>query len=240
MRRPIATHLLSTALLSLVLLGAAVEGRAARKLDKRQGESALSLVYVDESVRFYCKPCKEIVYSTLAVKSVAVEPLGDGYQLVLNGAAVDVAEVYVEDIGSDHQWANLGSLVGFLVEDRPRTLPPAVRDVERLRPHLGTYRGTVNGAEVELVLRLDTRAVDGSYETASGERRALRATAFNATRGAGKSLVLMERDERDRGTAVLQGRFEDDAFAGSWTSLDGKRKGTFELRRDAPSEEPRP
>jgi hypothetical protein len=237
MRRPIATHLLSTVL--LILLGTAVWGRPpVRKLDKGQGESALSLVRVGEAVRFYCKPCKEVVYSTLAVKSVAVEPLGDGYQLVLNGAAVDVDEVYVEDVGSDYQWANLGSLVGFLVEDRPRTLPPAVRDVERLRPHLGTYRGTVNGVEVVLVLRLDTRAVDGSYETASGERRALRATAFNATRGAGESLVLMERDERDRGTAVLRGRFEDDAFAGSWTSLDGKRQGTFELRRAAPSEEP--
>ncbi len=232
-------RLIVVIVLSLALLGGgAAEGRSIRKLDKRQGESALSLVYEGESVRFYCKPCNEIVYSSLKVSSVEVEPLGDGYRLVLNGETVDVAEVYVEDIGSDHQWANLASLLGFVVEDRPQTLPHAVRDVERLRPHLGAYRGLVSGAEVELELRLDGRALVGSYETASGVRRALRATAFNATRS-GKSLVLMERDERDRGTAVLQGRLdaESGTFAGTWTSLDGQRKEAFELARDEPTKE---
>jgi len=162
-------------LVTLALLGGgAAEGLSVRKIDKHQGEAALSLVYEDESVRFYCKPCQDVVYSSLRVSSVTVEPLGDGFQLVLNGEAVDVAEVYVEDIGSDHQWANLASLLGFVVEDRPQTLPSAVREVGLLRPHLGAYRGTVSGAEAELELQLAGRAVAGSYETASGSLRRLR------------------------------------------------------------------
>lgn len=221
-------------LVTLALLGgAAAEGRSVRKIDKRQGESARSLVREGDSVRFYCKPCQDVVYSSLQVSSVEVEPLGDGFQLVLNGEVVDLAEVYVEDIGSDHQWANLASLLGFVVEDRPQTLPPAVRDLELLRPHLGTYQGRVSGAEADLELRLDGRAVVGSYETASGASRALRATAFNAT-SSGKSLVLMERDERDRGTALLQGSFEGGTFAGTWASLDGQQKESFELQQEEP------
>lgn len=221
-------------LVTLALLGGtAAEGRSVRKIDKRQGESARSLVHEGETVRFYCKPCQDVVYSSLQVSSVEVEPLGDGFQLVLNGEAVDVAEVYVEDIGSDHQWANLASLLGFVVEDRPQALPHAVRDIELLRPLLGPYQGTVSGAEADFELRLDGRAVVGSYETASGASRALRATAFNAT-SRGKSLVLMERDERERGTALLQGSFDGATFAGTWTSLDGKQKESFELQQEKP------
>lgn len=221
-------------LVALALLGgAAAEGASVRKIDKRQGESALSLVHEGDSVRFYCKPCQDVAYASLQVSSIEVEPLGDGFQLVLNGEAVDVAEVYVEDIGSAHEWASLASLLGFVVEDRPQALPHAVRDVEILRPHLGAYRGMVAGAEAELQLQLEGRAVVGSYETVSGALRRLRATAFNATRSE-ESLVLMERDERDRGTAVLQGRFREGTFAGTWTSLDGQRKDSFELRREEP------
>jgi hypothetical protein len=221
-------------LVTLALLGGtAAEGRSVRKIDKRQGESARSLVLVGDSVRFYCKPCQDVVYSAVEVSSVLVEPFGDGFQLVLNGETVDLSEVYVEDVGSDHEWANLASLLGFVVEDRPQTLPHAVRDVELLRPHLGAYRGRVSGAEADLELRLDGRGLVGSYETASGVSRALRATAFNAT-SRGKSLVLMERDERDRGTALLQGGLEGATFAGTWTSLDGKQKESFELQQEEP------
>lgn len=227
MRRPNAVLLLTLALLA----GSAAEGASVRKFDKRQGESARSLVHPGEAVRFYCKPCQDVVYSSLQVSSVEVEPLGDGFQLVLNGEAVDVAEVYVEDIGSAHEWANLAALLGFVVEDRPQTLPHAVRDLEVLLPHVAAYRGSVNGGEAELTLQLEGRAVVGTYETASGSLRRLRATAFNATPSE-ESLVLMERDERDRGTALLRGRFQAATFAGTWTSLDGQRQGEFEFRRE--------
>ena len=94
MRRSIALSLLT-----LALLGAtAGEGRSVRKLDKRQGESALSLVHAGGSVRFYCKPCNEIVYSTLEVESAEVEPLGDGYRLACtHGPVFEAADFRWEE-----------------------------------------------------------------------------------------------------------------------------------------------
>jgi hypothetical protein len=229
---------LPAVLLALLALGdlTAAWPAAIRILDAGQGEDALDLVRQGETVRLYCKPCSEIAYSSLQVASRELKPLGDGHRLLLNGEDVDVIDVYVESIGREDEWVNLATLLGLVVKDRAHTLPRALRDVERLRPHLGSYRGLLGKTDVILELRLDGRALAGSYEMASG-RRALRATAFNATREK-TSLVLMERDDKNRGTGILKGHFDVDrldpqrrAFVGAWTSLDGKRQERFEFVR---------
>jgi hypothetical protein len=205
------------------------------RIDKGQGETALRMIREGETVRLYCKPCVDVVYSTVPVSSRTLRPSGGQYRLLLNGEAVDVAAVYVDD-GYGDGWENLATLLGIVVEGVRRDLPAALDEDTRLSPHAGHYAGTVGEAAVKMELVLRGRKLTGSYvHDGGGPSFKLLGTSYNATRQS-ETLALIERDAGDRVTATLRGELDavSGTFTGTHTSLDGAHQEPFRLSRASP------
>lgn len=200
-------------------------------VDQAQGDAALRMIREGDTVRLYCLPCTDVAYGSVVVESRGLRPRGEGFRLLLNGDAVDLSTVYVDD-GYGAGWKNLAVLLGFIDSTLAPELKPSLADAARLAPYSGSYAGTLGGAAIELELLMRGRGLVGSYSSAGGKPMRLVATVFGGPRGA-ETLVLVERDDDDRVTATLRGELAAAAgtFAGDRTPLDGSPAQAFRLRR---------
>lgn len=217
------------------------------RLDKGQGESAMRLIRDGETVRFFCKSCTDVVYTTLQVETRTLRPIGGKFELLLNDQPVDANELFV-DSGYGDGWDNLAELLGFVPKDSSPKLSRGLDDIARLTPHIGLYTGTLgeNTAKLELVLEgrrvtgslslglqdLDSPELDSPNLDGRQSVRPLRATAFNATRER-DTLTLVERDKSDNLAATLSGQLdaENRTFTGTRSPLDGSSPEPFQLTR---------
>lgn len=200
-------------------------------LDQAQGDAALRMIREGDTVRLFCAPCSDVTYGVVEVRERALEPLGERYRLLLNGDAVDVTTVFVDD-GYGNGWQNLALLLGFVDETLPRGLKTSLAEVSRLAPHTGRYAGTLGETPIEMELLLRGRGLIGSYSSGDGATHQLLAAAFTATRKA-ETLALIERDAGDRVTATLHGELDAAAgtFEGTRTPLEGTPVQPFLVRR---------
>lgn len=217
--------------ISLTLMGAAGLAAEPLRLDKAQGDAALRMIREGDTVRLYCQLCADVAYSPLEVRSRGLAPYRDRYRLLLNGEAVDISTVYVDD-GYGDGWKNLALLLGFLDDSIARELKASLADTSRLAPYSGDWAGTLGETPIELELLVRGRGLVGSYTAAGGETLRLLATAFGGPRQA-ETLALIERDADDRVTATLRGRLDaaKGTFEGTRTLLDGSSAQPFALRR---------
>lgn len=221
--------------LTLIILSLPLLADSGFRMDKGQGESAMRLIGVGETVRLYCKPCSDVVYTTIEVKTRELRPVGDLMQLVINGQVVDVAEVHF-DTGYGDGWDNLSEVLGFTPESKAKKLSRALDEVADVLPHMGHYTGKVGEVVGQLEFVLDQRRVTGSLELAGQSKaRKLSATAFGVTRQS-ETMALVERNASDRLTATWRGQFDATAgtFSGERTPLDGSPAQQFLLTRAQP------
>ncbi len=220
--------------LLLLSLAAPLAAEPIYKADKAQGETALRMIHDGETIRLYCKPCYEVVYTAVSVSSRQLQPFGDGFRLLVNGEPVDLTTVYVDD-GFADGWENLATLLGFVVDDVVPKLSPALDEDSRLAARAGYYTGTIDGTDVVVELRLEGRKLTGAYfdEQEKGIAKLL-ATGYNAARKS-ETLALLERDGEDRVVATWRGDFDPagDTFTGTRTHLDGSQAQPFELVHEA-------
>lgn len=226
---PVCPFRASLALL-LAMASTPLGGEPIFQIDKGQGDTALRLIHPGDVVRLFCKSCSDVVYTTEAVETLELRPIGERFELWLNGEAADVTLVHV-DSGYGDGWENLADLLGFVDRQGDRELPPAVDAAARLRPHAGSWTGTLGGDEVRLELTLAERRLTGSYERAGGGPTfELLATSYNATRH-GETLILVERDAGGSATATLRGEIDAGAgtFTGTRSPLGGSPPEPFRL-----------
>lgn len=201
-----------------------------RLLDPGQADTAIRLVQEGDNVRIFCKPCTEVVYDEVQVRSRRLRQAGQRQQFVLNGEAVDVSIVYIQEVGEVLRWTNLAALLGEIT-DRPETLSRGARPASRLENHLGYFAGSVGDTTAVLELHLDRRRLRGFWRpnNDSDEIHDLRGTTFNSTSD-GDTVSLRELFA-GRSTAILSGQFQEGRLTGERAPLLGDDAEPLELER---------
>ena len=214
--------LLAAGLVALTALSAGAQ--PTQRLDRAQGESVRRMIREGDAVRFYCRPCGDVVFTAATAATRELQPFGSGFRLALNGEIVDPAVVYI-DSGFGDGWENLAALLGLVGERAADKLPTVLLADSELHPFTGFYIGTLGEARVQISLHVRDRRLVGTFlDEEDGGRPTLRllATSFRTPRGAA-TVKLLERDADDQIRGTLTGHFDagSGALTGTWASLDG-------------------
>ncbi len=105
----------------------------AQVLSKEDAERAVELLKNIGELKSYCAPCSDQSVEPIVVKSVRVSGFGDGYEVSVNGEAVDLAYVYFP---VDGKWRNVAVALKVPVEDVPEFIQ-APAPVNVLKPQSG-------------------------------------------------------------------------------------------------------
>lgn len=198
--------------------------------EKPIAEKAKGLIDAALEVRHYCPLCGDKAYRREQVgftEIVETETAGQ-FELLLNGSALDLAYVYLEN---DGKWTNLGKLAGATVDSVPDTLPAelpaALPDFDRFQ-----YVGLLNG-KLAITMELSKYGEDmsGSYYYAH-VGTPLFLAGHTDQLGA---FSLDENDDEGKRTGAFNGRILDEGATaeGAWVSADGGKKLDFKLKRIA-------
>ncbi len=115
----------------------------------------------------YCEPCGQKEPKKIYIKSVNMGPakmgdeIQDGYfEVSINGAAKDIAYVFVRKKGTENEWQNLGDLakcrdqsISGTIEEvaYPAKKSPVEQKQEKTKNYVGTFENKKN--QVKIVLK---------------------------------------------------------------------------------------